>query len=130
MEPIKSRIMHTIPVSFEDWCEFKPPLRSPPAATQSPARKPKRLKFIRLAKPHWFARLRWKKGKTVASFGAVNLIRHCDGRWELRGGSPKDHAAAREWCSVFQHEATFTGAPLPGAAKGPRASNVAHPHKP
>jgi CheY-like chemotaxis protein len=126
MEPIKSRIMHTIPVSFEDWCEFSPPLRSPPAAVQSTARKPERRKLVWLAKPHWFARLRWNKVKTVASFGAANLIRHRDGRWELHGGPPRDQAAAREWCSLFQHEATFSSTPLPLTAEQPKASNGVH----
>jgi CheY-like chemotaxis protein len=126
MQLIKSRIMRTIPVSFQDWCESKPLLRSLRAAALSPARRPKRWKLIRLAKPQWSARLGWNKGNTVASFGAANLIRHGDGRWELRGGPPEDQAAAREWCSLFQHEATFPSAPLPLTAEQPKASNEVH----
>lgn len=81
---------------------------------------------MRLTKPHWFDRLRWNKGKTVGFFGAANLINYRDGRWELRGGSPRDHAAAHEWRSVFQHETTFPSAPLPATAEQPGASNAAH----
>ncbi len=54
-----------------------------------------------------------RERRIVASFGAANLIRCGDGHWELRGGPPEDHAAAREWCSMFQHEATFPSARLP-----------------
>jgi CheY-like chemotaxis protein len=93
---------------------------------QSTARKPERWKLIHLTKPHWFARLRRNKGETVAFFGAANLINYRDGRWELHGGSPRDHAAPREWCSVFQHEATFPSAPLPVTAEETGASNAAH----
>jgi CheY-like chemotaxis protein len=53
------------------------------------------------------------EGRVVASFGDADLIRHDNGRWELRGGSPTDQAEAREYCSLFQHEATFARAPLP-----------------
>jgi CheY-like chemotaxis protein len=53
------------------------------------------------------------EGRVVASFGDADLIRHDNGRWELRGGSPTDQAEAREYCSLFQHEATLTRVPLP-----------------
>lgn len=78
-----------------------------------------------MMKPNLLALLR-KEGGIVASFGAANLIRHRGGRWELRGGAPTDHAAAREWCSLFRHEATFPSAPLPPAAEQPGAPNAAH----
>ncbi len=114
--------MQTIPVSSEDWREFKPILGPPRPAAQSTSRKPWRWKLPRLTKPHWLARLRWKKGETVASFGAAKVVRHRDGRWELRGGTPSYHAAAHEWCSIFQHEAVLPGAPLPLTAQQPTAT--------
>ena len=72
------------------------------------------------------APLPWKEGEMVASFGTARLLRHRDGHWELRGGSPGDQAAAREWCSLFQHEAAFPSASLPVTAEQPEASNPAH----
>ena len=64
----------------------------------------------------------------VASFGAADLIRHHNGRWELRGGSPREHASAREWGSLFHHEATIPSEPLPLAAVQPEASKAFHHH--
>jgi CheY-like chemotaxis protein len=66
------------------------------------------------------------EGEPVASFGTADLIRHRDGRWELRGGSPANHAAAREWSSLFQHEATFASEPLPVPAPRPNAGQTIH----
>ena len=67
-------------------------------------------------KPNMRDRLRWNEGEIVTSFGATDLIRHYDGRWELSGGSPADHAAARKWSSLLQRAATFPSAPLPATA--------------
>lgn len=58
---------------------------------------------------------RWVGGKNwqlVATFGQAQLVRTLEGRWELRGGSPADRGAAREWISLFMHEAV--PALLPG----------------
>jgi CheY-like chemotaxis protein len=118
--------MQTIPISREKWCEFKPPIRPPRTATESAARKSKRWALLGLRKPHWFARLRWSKGKIVTSFGAAQVIRHRDGRWELRGGSPSDHTATQEWCSIFQHEAIFPNASAPTAAEQGEAVKANH----
>ncbi len=41
----------------------------------------------------------------VARFGQANLVSRADGRVELRGGSAVDRAEAREWISLFMHEA-------------------------
>jgi CheY-like chemotaxis protein len=100
--------------------------RSLCAATQSTTRHSTRLKFCRPAKPNVLARRKRDEGEMVASFGAANLIRYREGRWELHGGSPSDHAAAREWCSLFQHEATFNNALLPLTAEQPKAANAVH----
>jgi CheY-like chemotaxis protein len=78
--------------------------------------------------PNVLDRLVWDEGEIVASFGVAVLIRHHDGSWELQGGSPRDHASAREWCSLFQHEATFPSAPLPITAEQAKASKAVHHH--
>ena len=45
------------------------------------------------------------EGEVVAGFGDAKLIRFLDGNTELRGGSDEDRTAAREWMSMFWHEA-------------------------
>jgi hypothetical protein len=47
----------------------------------------------------------------IAAFGTARLVRKSNGRHELIGGSADDHAAAREWCSLFAHEVVFTFTP-------------------
>jgi len=89
-------------------------------------RHPERLDFTPPVKPNLIARLRGKEGEKVASFGSAALIHHRAGRWEIRGGSARDHAAAREWCSVFEHEAVFPSAKSPIAAEQPKTSKVAN----
>lgn len=53
----------------------------------------------------------WMKpeaGETLATFGTARLVKYLDGKIKLRGGSPDDRAAAREWCSLFLHEAILS----------------------
>jgi hypothetical protein len=50
------------------------------------------------------------EGEVVAYFGQARLIRYLDGKLELKGGSQEDRIAAREWMSLFWHEAVVTGA--------------------
>ena len=50
-------------------------------------------------------------GETLATFGAARLVKKLDGKIELIGGTADDHAAAREWCSLFAPEVVFTSAP-------------------
>jgi hypothetical protein len=45
------------------------------------------------------------EGEVIARFGDAQLIRFLDGKMELRGGSNDDRTAAREWMSMFWHEA-------------------------
>ena len=45
------------------------------------------------------------EGEVVASWGEAQLIKYLDGKTELRGGSDQDRAEAREWISLFWHEA-------------------------
>lgn len=85
--------------------------------TPSTTQKPGRLELKLFPTRSVLDRLEQDEGEIVASFGAAELIRHHDGRWELRGGSPGDRAEAREWCSVFQHDATFPSAPQPAASE-------------
>jgi len=46
----------------------------------------------------------------VAAFGTSRLVRNQNGRHELGGGTADDHAAAREWCSLFAPEVAFDSA--------------------
>jgi hypothetical protein len=41
----------------------------------------------------------------IASFGEARLVRGLDGKCELRGVTPDDRTAAKEWISLFWHEA-------------------------
>jgi hypothetical protein len=48
---------------------------------------------------------------TIARFGPARLVKIFDGGYELVGGTPTDHAAAREWCSLFAPEVVFASEP-------------------
>jgi hypothetical protein len=48
---------------------------------------------------------------TIARFGHARLVKHFDGPYELIGGTAEQHAAAREWCSLFAPEVVFSGSP-------------------
>lgn len=52
-----------------------------------------------------FNRARNSEGKVIVSFGDAHLMKKCDGKFELRGGSRAERQAAREWVSFFRHEA-------------------------
>jgi hypothetical protein len=41
----------------------------------------------------------------VARFGRAKLLSRADGRVELHGGTASDHTEAKEWVSLFMHEA-------------------------
>lgn len=49
--------------------------------------------------------LRKEADEIVAVFGEAKLVRRSDGKAELRGGSDQDRLQAREWISLFWHEA-------------------------
>jgi hypothetical protein len=53
----------------------------------------------------FFIASRPQTAKLVAAFGEAKLVKLSDGRYELRGGRPEDHFEAREWASLFMHEA-------------------------
>ena len=43
----------------------------------------------------------------VARFGGALLVKTEEGRFALRGGSKSDHIEARDWASMFLHEAVI-----------------------
>jgi hypothetical protein len=43
--------------------------------------------------------------EVIARFGKAALIKEHNGTWQLRGGSDDDRLSAREWISLFLHEA-------------------------
>jgi hypothetical protein len=52
----------------------------------------------------------------VARFGEATLVRRSNGQYELVGGRKEDHFNAREWASLFMHEA-IVDAPLASSAQ-------------
>ncbi len=44
----------------------------------------------------------------IATFGDAQLVKNIDGRYKLRGGSTADYTAAKEWVSLFLHEAVVS----------------------
>ncbi|HEY3862346.1 MAG TPA: hypothetical protein VGO59_10695 [Verrucomicrobiae bacterium] len=45
--------------------------------------------------------------EVIAQFGKAALIKQFDGTWQLQGGSDDDRLSAREWASLFLHEAVL-----------------------
>ena len=43
--------------------------------------------------------------EVLAVFGEARLVKLICGRLELRGGSAADQVAAKEWISLFKHDA-------------------------
>lgn len=41
----------------------------------------------------------------IACFGQARLLSRMDGRVELRGGTESDRTEAKEWISLFLHDA-------------------------
>jgi hypothetical protein len=54
-----------------------------------------------------------RREEIVAAFGQALLVKLPEGRWELRGGTQDDRTAAKEWISLFCHEAVFKRASSP-----------------
>ncbi len=46
-----------------------------------------------------------ERGTLIAAFGDANLIKKPEGGYALTGGSANDRLEAREWISLFMHEA-------------------------
>lgn len=70
---------------------------------------------MKLINSYWLGQT---TGETIATFGAARLVKKLDGKIELIGGTGKDHADAREWCSLFAPEVVFSGTPRRNAAIG------------
>jgi hypothetical protein len=51
------------------------------------------------------------ESEVIASWGQACLIKYLDGKVELKGGSKEDRLAAREWISLFWHEAVVRESP-------------------
>jgi hypothetical protein len=43
----------------------------------------------------------------IACFGKARLLARADGRAELRGGTRSERTEAKEWISLFMHEAVL-----------------------
>jgi hypothetical protein len=46
-----------------------------------------------------------ERERIIATFGQARLIKQNGGRYEIKGGSDEDKVAAKEWISLFLHEA-------------------------
>jgi hypothetical protein len=44
------------------------------------------------------------EAEVIAGFGGAQLVKHSNGKFELRGGSVEDQRAAREWVETFMPE--------------------------
>ena len=57
------------------------------------------------------ARIKQHDGELIASFGTARLVIQLNGKFQLLGGSAADRTEAKEWCSLFLHEAVFVSGP-------------------
>ena len=46
-----------------------------------------------------------KHWNLIATFGQARLLNRADGRVELHGGSDSDRTEAKQWISLFLHDA-------------------------
>ncbi len=51
---------------------------------------------------HWF---KSRNEQIITTFGSAKLVLTEGGHTELRGGTLADQVAAKEWISLFMHEA-------------------------
>jgi hypothetical protein len=45
--------------------------------------------------------------QVIARFGKAALVQQPNGTWQLKGGTEEDRLSAREWISLFLHEAVL-----------------------
>ena len=64
-----------------------------------------------------YAEITKPRHKLIARFGQARLVRWRDGKYELIGGRPEDVAEAREWISLFLHEAVPACAAIVAACR-------------
>jgi hypothetical protein len=48
-----------------------------------------------------------KRESIITTFGQARLVRLANGTTELRGGHTQDQTTAKEWISLFMHEAVL-----------------------
>jgi len=48
------------------------------------------------------------EAEVISFFGEAKLVRLADCKFELRGGTELERAEAREWISMFMHEAVVS----------------------
>ena len=66
----------------------------------------------------------FSEANLIAVFGSAKLMRKRNGDYYIIGGGPADHAAAKEWVSMFMHEASISFPPtLPSRAPAARSSS-------
>jgi hypothetical protein len=68
----------------------------------------------------------WRNQELVAAFGRAQLLKNTDCTYELRGGSDDDRAQAREWISLFFHEAVIRERGTFGSAVPERGCVLRH----
>ena len=56
-------------------------------------------------KPETHDEKRARGEELIAQFGKAALVKERNGSWQLKGGSEDDRHTAREWISLFLHEA-------------------------
>ena len=61
---------------------------------------------LNLAMPRLFS-----EANLIATFGTARLMRKFNGDYYILGGSPADHGEAKEWVSMFMHEASISFPP-------------------
>jgi hypothetical protein len=73
-----------------------------------------------------------ERGDAVAQFGNALLIRQADGKYRLAGGSRSDHTEAKEWASMFLHEAVLDSldSATPGDGKAGERPDGTRPKSP
>ena len=71
----------------------------------APTRYAGRMK-LNLVMPRLFS-----EANLIATFGTARLMRKFNGDYYILGGSSADHAAAKEWVSMFCHEASISFPP-------------------
>jgi hypothetical protein len=68
--------------------------------------------------------LRRDENETIATFGGARLVKNPKGRFSLIGGSEANRADAREWCSLFLHEAILDPDPASAASTAVPGASV------
>ena len=64
--------------------------------------------------------------RLIASFGRARLVLRFSGGYELQGGTRNDRLEAREWTSLFAHEAAVAVEPAQVAERFDVASRTRH----